>query len=194
MSLIYTDTRYFFLFASIFAIWAISELLGPVRWSRSKQGRRRDRRSLLLGTISGVAGVVFALFLPVLLPNGNMPQVTFFVGMVLIVLGVIWRWYAILTLGRYFTATVLIQEGQTVVQHGPYKYSRHPSYSGVLLLITGFGCLIGNWVSVLVIVAGLFLPLLYRMRVEEHEMVEAFGEEYIQYMRHTRWQLIPFIF
>jgi len=192
--LIYTSTTYALLSALVFLSWAISELMGPVRWSRSKQGKRRDRSSLLLGTASGLAGVIASFFFPFIVPDGNMPQATFFVGIAFVVLGVGWRWYAIFTLGRYFTAAVMIQENQTVVQHGPYKYSRHPSYAGVLLLITGLGCLIGNWVSVLVIVAGLFLPLLYRMGVEEHEMIEAFGEEYKQYMSRTRWRLIPFVF
>lgn len=191
--MIYTSTTYALFFALVFLSWAISEFLGPVRWSRSHQGTSRDRGSILLGTASGLAGVISAFLFPFIVPSANMPQVAFFVGIAFVVVGVGWRWYAIFTLGRYFTATVMIQENQTVIQHGPYRYSRHPSYAGVLLLITGLGCMIGNWISVLVIVIGLFLPLLYRMRVEEHEMSEA-CEEYKRYMSRTRWRLIPFVF
>lgn len=199
MPLIYTNIFYTLLVFLVFFAWAGSEFLGPVRWSYSKQGekgKRRDHRSLLLGAISGSAGVILSFSFPFILPAGNMPlpQATFLVGMAFAGLGVAWRWYAILTLGRYFTATVLIQESQTVVQRGPYRVVRHPSYTGVLLLVAGLGCLIGNWFSVLVIVAGLFLPLLYRMRVEEHEMIKAFGEEYERYRRNTKWRLIPFVF
>lgn len=198
MPLIYTNIFYTFLFVCVFGTWASSELLGPVRWSsRGKQGERRDRKSLLLGTVSGLAGVLLSFFFPFIFPYGNMTQATFpfFVGMIFIILGAGWRWYAIHTLGRYFTAMVMVQENQTVIQHGPYKYCRHPSYAGVLLIAFGLGWLIGNWLSVLAIVAGLFLPLLYRMKVEEHEMISsAFGKEYEQYMSRTKWRLIPFIF
>jgi protein-S-isoprenylcysteine O-methyltransferase len=195
MPLIYTNATYALLFVFVFLSWALSELLGPVRWSsHAKQGKRRDRRSLFLSAVSGVAGVIFAWGAPFLLPAANIPQIPFFfVGMACVALGVGWRWYAILTLGRYFTAEVIIQERQTVVSSGPYHYVRHPSYTGVLVIVAGLGLLIGNWVSVLVIVAGLFFPLLYRMSIEEHAMSEAL-EEYAQYMRRTRWRLIPFVF
>lgn len=196
MPLIYTNATYALLFVFVFLLWALSELLGPVRWSHAKQGKgkRRDRRSLFLGVVSGGAGVIFALASPFLLPAASIPQASFFfVGMACVALGVGWRWYAILTLGRYFTAEVIIQERQTVVSSGPYHYVRHPSYTGVLVIVAGLGLLIGNWASVLVIVAGLFFPLLYRMSIEEYEMSEAF-EEYAQYMRRTRWRLIPYIF
>ncbi|HEY7415013.1 MAG TPA: isoprenylcysteine carboxylmethyltransferase family protein [Ktedonobacteraceae bacterium] len=194
--LLYTNMTYTLLFVVIFLSWAMSELLGPVRWSHTTQGKgkRRDRRSLLLGGVSGGAGVIFALASPFLLLAANIPPAPFFfVGIACVALGVGWRWYAILTLGRYFTAEVIIQERQTVVSSGPYLYVRHPSYTGVLVIVAGLGLMIGNWASVLVIVAGLFFPLLYRMSIEEHEMSEAF-EEYAQYMRRTRWRLIPFVF
>ena len=196
MPLIYTNATYALLFVFVFLSWAMSELLGPVRWSsHAKQGKRRDRRSLLLSVVSGGAGVIFALAFPFLLPTANIPQAPlFFVGMACVALGVGWRWYAILTLGRYFTAEVIIQERQTVVTSGPYHYVRHPSYIGVLVIVAGLGLMLENWASVLLIVAGLFFPLLYRMNIEEHAMIEAFGEEYTQYMRRTRWQLIPFVF
>src|SRR5579884_310102 len=103
MPLIYTNATYALLFVFVFLSWALSELLGPVRWSsHAKQGKRRDRRSLFLGAVSGGAGVIFALASPFLLPGANIPQAPlFFVGMACVALGIGWRWYAILTLGRY---------------------------------------------------------------------------------------------
>ena len=98
--------------------------------------------------------------------------------MFLILLGMLWRWYAIATLGRFFTATVMIQPGQRIVTTGPYRFLRHPSYSGVLLIMAGMGCMIGNWGSILFVVSGLLFPLLYRIAVEEQEMLSAFGDEY----------------
>jgi protein-S-isoprenylcysteine O-methyltransferase Ste14 len=192
--MMYTNSGYAMGFGLTFGLWALSELLGPVRWGRSKKGQRRDRSSLLLGFLSGTTGVLLAIGFPLILPAANMPPAAFFGGMGLVVLGAGWRWYAIRTLGSYFTATVLIQNDQLVVQHGPYKYCRHPSYAGVIFVVAGFGCLIGNWLSVLCFVGGLLLPLLYRISVEEQEMLSALGETYRDYMSQTKWRLIPFVF
>ena len=193
LPLIYTHIAYTFIFGLVFILWAASEFLGPVRWSRSRAGKKRDRGSIVIGSIAGSSGVVLALVLPEFLPGVEMWQpAMFFVGLALVLIGIGWRWYAIRTLGRYFTATVLIQAGQTIIQDGPYRFIRHPSYTGVLLIVAGFGCMIGNWISLLTIVAGLFVPLLYRISVEEQELLAAF-EQYKQYMQHTK-RLIPFIF
>jgi protein-S-isoprenylcysteine O-methyltransferase len=192
--LIYTNTTYTIIFGSVFGIWATSELTGPVRWSQSRQGRKRDRGSILIGTALGLLGVVLALWFPLLLPNVSMGQpVAFFVGIALVFVGIYWRWYAIRTLGRFFTATVIIQENQHIITHGPYRLIRHPSYSGVLVIIAGLGCMIGNWISLLFILSGLFIPLLYRIAVEEQELLHAFGEQYETYMQRTK-RLIPFVF
>jgi len=53
--------------------------------------------------------------------------------------------------------------------------------------------MIGNWLSLLTIIAGLFFSLLYRIAVEEQELCAAFGEQYATYMQHTK-RLIPFLF
>ncbi len=51
--------------------------------------------------------------------------------------GLVLRWAAILTLGRFFTAAIAIHEGQPVITAGPYRYVRHPSYTGLLLAFLG---------------------------------------------------------
>lgn len=148
-----------------------------------------------MGALMGTSGVALSLLLPLLLPTAAIfsQLAAFFAGIVLVCLGAAWRWYAILTLGRYFTATIMIQTEQPVVQHGPYKLVRHPSYSGVLLVILGFGFMIGNWISLITIFTSLFVPLLYRIAVEEHELLQHLGADYQEYMKRTK-RLIPFVF
>ncbi|HEU5379827.1 MAG TPA: isoprenylcysteine carboxylmethyltransferase family protein [Ktedonobacteraceae bacterium] len=193
--MLYSHPIYTLILALVFGIWALSEFLGPVRWSGARKGSKRDRGSLLASFIAGIPTVVLAFLFPVLLPGARIswqPEV-FFVGMGLVLLGIVWRWYAILTLGKYFTATVMIQEAQPVIQHGPYTFIRHPSYSGILLIVGGMGCMIGNWASLLLPLAALFISLLYRIAVEEEALLQGIGQPYALYRQRTK-RLIPFVF
>ena len=61
-----------------------------------------------------------------------LPSWVFYPGIVLMILGIILRQWSMAVLGRFFSGTVGTQEGQFVVEKGPYKYIRHPSYTGAL--------------------------------------------------------------
>lgn len=192
--MIYTNGGYAIGFGVAFGLWTMSEFIGPVRWGRTREGKRRDSGSIILGFLFGTAGVLLAVCSPLIWPGANLPTGAFFVGVGVLLLGIGWRWYAITTLGKFFTATVIIHKDQSVIRHGPYKFCRHPSYAGFLFVIAGLGCMIGNWVSLVFIIVGQLIPLLYRISIEEREMLSALGEEYRAYMSNTKWRLIPFIF
>lgn len=104
--------------------------------------------------------------------------------------GLVLRWVAILTLGRFFTANIAIHEGQPVVTTGPYRYVRHPSYTGLLLAFLGLGVFFGNWLSLGVLVIPITLALIYRIRLEESVLVSALGPSYPAYCARTK-RLIP---
>ncbi len=193
--MLYTNTTYTFLFGFVFGAWAVSEMLGPVRWSRVRKGSQRDQGSFLLSLLGGSLGVVLALLFPLLLPSAHLPwqPLPFFVGTALVCAGASWRWYAICTLGRFFTASIIIQENHSLVQDGPYKLIRHPSYSGVLVLIVGIGLMIGNGLSLFLLTTSVLAGILYRIRVEEQELLRHFGEAYADYRQRTK-RLVPFVF
>jgi protein-S-isoprenylcysteine O-methyltransferase Ste14 len=67
----------------------------------------------------------------------------FAAGLVLMWAGIALRQWAVTVLGRFFTVDVRVQPDQTVVEAGPYRYVRHPSYSG--MIITFLGLALGNW-------------------------------------------------
>jgi protein-S-isoprenylcysteine O-methyltransferase len=58
--------------------------------------------------------------------------------------GIALRWYSVAVLGKYFTFDVAIHSRQVLVDAGPYRYIRHPSYSGALMSLLGFGLTLGN--------------------------------------------------
>ena len=120
------------------------------------------------------------------------PQI-FYLGLVLMVAGLIFRAYAIRQLGRYFTPEVAIQPGQHVVDRGLYRFLRHPSYTGTFMTILGYGLALTNGLSLAIMLLLAGLAYGFRMRVEEAALTEAFGDEYRAYMRRTK-RLIPFIY
>jgi len=112
-------------------------------------------------------------------------------GIAVALAGIAVRWWAVLTLGPFFTTRVMTRPDQTVVQSGPYRLVRHPSYTGMLITVFGMLLTSANWVSLACFVIA--LPgLAYRIRVEEQALIGALGEPYRDYMRRTR-RLVPFV-
>jgi protein-S-isoprenylcysteine O-methyltransferase Ste14 len=181
-----------FYYALTFA-WIALELSYCVRFVGRPGSRRQDRLSgpalaggLLLALFAGSA---VANAVPQATITWNRPYV-FALGIALGTAGLAVRWYAIKTLGRFFTMRVATSADQTVVDTGPYRLVRHPSYTGALM--TGVGVLLcsTNWLSLvclLVAVPG----FAYRMKVEEQALLAALGEPYRDYMRRTK-RLIPY--
>jgi protein-S-isoprenylcysteine O-methyltransferase len=114
-------------------------------------------------------------------------------GYALFVIGVVLRWYSIIHLGRFFTIDVAIATDHQLVDTGPYRFLRHPSYTGALLAFAGFALVMQNWASVIAITVPIFLAFLYRIHVEERALLAALGDRYCVYMRKTN-RLIPFLY
>jgi len=111
----------------------------------------------------------------------------------LLAAGIVLRIWAIVHLGRYFTVDVAIQQGQHVIQDGPYRFVRHPSYSGSILALIGLACLTFNWLGFVVIIACSLVAYTLRISVEEKVLFQSLGEEYRQYAERTK-RLIPGVF
>jgi protein-S-isoprenylcysteine O-methyltransferase Ste14 len=116
----------------------------------------------------------------------------FFAGIALMWAGMAFRYYAMRVLGRYFTFQVDVHSGQTVIEAGPYRYIRHPSYTGALITVLGLGLVLGNWASLVAILACILTGYAYRIHVEEAALISALGERYSEYMRRTA-RLVPFL-
>jgi protein-S-isoprenylcysteine O-methyltransferase Ste14 len=187
------------IFLAACLIWNVPEMIGAIK-QKAKVSRKeasiQDRGSL--GILIGLQWVGIALYflLAWLFQAAAISwhrTALFLIGIVLILLGVALRWYAIWTLGRYFTRDVAVSTAQKVVQNGPYRSIRHPAYSGTFLTMLGVGLAMTNWASLVVLLICVLTGHMYRVRVEEKALSQTIGQPYAEYIHHTR-RFIPFVF
>lgn len=196
LPLSYNHPIYAVIFWIAFAIWAVPEYVGSFVQRARAGAAVQDRGSNFFLIAMVWVGLALDFSISATLLWAAIPfarEAIFGLGIALVLLGVALRWYAIRVLGRYFTRNVAIAQGQTVVQAGPYRYIRHPSYSGTLLTMLGFGLALGNWLGLLALMVCSLIGYLYRVRIEERALATGLGQPYVEYMRHTR-RFIPFVF
>lgn len=184
------------LFAVALAICAAPEL-GRLLTRHHREGAvARDSGSLLV-LLSLLALSIFAAWIMAFLAPGaamiHGRAFIFGVGVALILAGTALRSYAIRVLGRYFVITVAVGPDQQVVESGPYRLIRHPSYTGALLALLGIALALTNWASLAAIIFCNAIGFGYRVMVEERVLARTLGQPYIAYMRRTR-RLIPYLF
>ncbi len=175
-------------------LWLISEVVIGLRYRAPAGARRQDRGSQLAVIAGYVIGIWTAVAIAYCFPDATIqwhPHVVAILSVSLMVAGIAFRGYAIRVLGRFFTVAVVTRPGQPVVEHGPYRLIRHPSYTGSLLTFLGMCLALTNWLAV----TAILLPLAgvsYRIRVEEGALLQSLGEPYEAYMRRTK-RLVPYL-
>ena len=177
-------------------VYLFSELLLTLtRRSRSRTGTKQDQSTLgvlwLVIMASVAAGVCVAAFWPAAALAHR--DLLAFAAVLLFGAGLGLRWWAIITLGRFFTVDVTIEKDHELVERGPFRVVRHPSYSGVLLAFIGFTLALRNWAAFLVVLVPIFFAFIHRMNVEEAALSRALGSRYLEYMRRTK-RLLPFVY
>jgi len=113
-------------------------------------------------------------------------------GLVLGAAGLIIRYVALTTLGRFFSRTLREAEDHTLVTSGIYHYIRHPGYLSDLLIFIGVALAMSNLITLLVVSLSFVAAYAYRIHVEEQMLIEIFGDRYRRYQKTSK-RLIPFI-
>lgn len=172
--------------------------LGLAVWRRATAaGGTADRDAgslrLLWMVISAsiTAGVLLAVYgvhpyLPAGFPWPGLGLGVFAVGTIL-------RWWSIRHLGRFFTVNVALAADHRVVDTGPYRWVRHPSYSGLLLQFAGLGLTLGTLPAVAIILVPITLALLHRIRVEETALRAHLPGSYAAYADRTK-KIVPLVY
>jgi protein-S-isoprenylcysteine O-methyltransferase Ste14 len=184
---------YAWLFWAVFLFVYVPEFRLIAR-ARPEAGQAQDRSMILIMLLGWIG-------FPIAFGVANWPnfvlawhqEVWFWLGIASLLVGSWLRRHCFRVLGKYFTGNVKVVDGQTVVQEGAYRWVRHPSYTGGMLMYLGTGLGLTNWLSTSIMVITGGLGYAYRVRVEERALASNLGDSYRQYMQRTK-RFVPFIF
>jgi protein-S-isoprenylcysteine O-methyltransferase Ste14 len=185
---------YTWFFWAVFLVAYVPEFLVIAR-AKPAPGDHTDRGSMTLIIIASWLAFP-AAFTVASWPRFALPThhvIWFVLGLAILLAGSALRHYCFRTLGRYFTGNVKVQANQPVIEHGAYRFVRHPSYTGGMLMFLGTGLALTNWLSALILLGMGAVTYSYRVRVEEQALGNSLGQPYLEYMRRTK-RFIPFVF
>ena len=177
------------------AMWCVIEIYWDVARKNavptsSSESRASRWRHLLLCLAAQIL-----IFLPIhglrqrYLPASAIVTAT---GLTLNAMGLALAIWARRCLGRYWSGEIAIKVEHRLIRSGPYRILRHPIYTALLSLNLGTAIVSGElhaligWVLVL-------LAYLRKIRLEEANLMKAFGAEYSDY-RADSWALLPGVF
>jgi len=178
----------------IIATAAVLWLSQPaIRTEEASTNKTTDRNTVwIILAMAGVSTIVpeleWAYFTQDI--NGSLLWNT--IGLALVGSGILFRVWAIRTLGRFFTSTVQTSREHQLVTAGPYALVRHPSYLGAFVTILGITVLLQAWTGLVVGAAAMFYAYYQRIKVEEAALLAQFGERYAEYVMNRK-KMLPAI-
>jgi protein-S-isoprenylcysteine O-methyltransferase Ste14 len=181
-------------FTVALAAWLVFEFVMRVRQRMRSAGPASEDRTYFV-LIPALAGSIIAA--EILGRSGGLPWPggvvwPFVVGLVLIAAGLGLRAWSIAVLGRFFQYRIKVQPGHQVVTGGPYRYVRHPSYTGIALVLAGIALACDDvWSLVAVAILG-GTGLWVRIRAEERQLTQALGADYERFAA-GRKRLVPWV-
>jgi protein-S-isoprenylcysteine O-methyltransferase Ste14 len=116
---------------------------------------------------------------------------TAWLAAVLCVIGLAFASWARITLGRNWSGIVTLKEGHELVESGPYRFVRHPIYTGILTMFFATAMALGHlagFAATLLVFASFWIKL----RDEEQLMLQQFPERYAIYRQRVK-RVIPFV-
>ena len=181
-------------FFVIYSIWILTFIIERVVISSSGQSATKiksDKGSYLLIFASIFLSITIAFtfaYAGIMI----LPLWVFYVGIGMMVIGLLVREWAVVTLRKFFSFTVRVREDHSIVQTGPYRLVRHPAYSGTMLIVIGVACALRSLAGIVILIIFFTLAFTYRITVEEKLLTQQLGQSYMEYMKRTK-RLIPYI-
>jgi protein-S-isoprenylcysteine O-methyltransferase Ste14 len=172
-----------------FAFWRLAALERTGVAERESDWSRMSYVLPLLLVIVLMIGPGWPPWLDYRLIRGGWIRYSIGVGMV--TAGLAFTVWARRVLGRNWSGRIAIKSGQQLVRAGPYRYIRHPIYTGGLLAILGSAAASGR-VSGFLAFCLACAALLHKIRIEERWLMREFGDQYREY-RGVSWMLVPYL-
>src|SRR5579863_2035962 len=163
--------------------------------SRPAKGEGTDRGSMQFIMLAGWVGMLGAFAVAgiqtFVISRGQ--KIWFVTGLAMLLGGSLLRRHCWRMLGQHFTGDVKASADQPVIDRGAYRWVRHPSYTGGILMYFGTGVALTNWMSALIMNLSGAVGYVYRVYVEEQASQANLGSRYQEYMQRTK-RFVPFIF
>lgn len=161
--------------------------------AESKEKKKTDRYTvwliILVSSIGQIVSLIDWAYFPSINKTNNAWMV---IGAVLLVAGTAFRLYAINILGKYFSSTVQIKKDHKIITAGPYKFLRHPSYTGAYIAMLGSAVFLNSIIGILIFGGGMLFVYRLRIIAEEKTLIQNFKVDYLNYSKHT-YKMFPLI-
>jgi protein-S-isoprenylcysteine O-methyltransferase Ste14 len=188
------DAVYRNLIPALWAAWGIYWWIMARNVKSTTREETRVSRALHIVPLVIAASLLLSPPLPIPILNSYFLRstfLTFFLGTGIVAFGLAFAIWARWTIGRNWSGTVTLKQGHELIRSGPYRWVRHPIYTGLLLGFLGSAIALGEWRGLLALLI-VFVALWRKLRLEERWMEEVFGDQYIRYRVEVS-ALIPFI-
>src|SRR5579864_9250666 len=167
MSALADASRY--LIPAFWVVWLVGWMLAAfgtkrTQWRESTAVAIWNRGPVVLGTAmlllpQRLPAALTYRFIP---PGPELPAI----GTILVLLGLLFAAWARIHLGGNWSGTVTVKEGHTLITKGPYRFVRHPIYTGMLLALIGTALAVGAAYAYIA-AARILLGFVLKLLVEE---------------------------
>lgn len=172
------------------AIWLTQP---PVTATDTKKNKSKDRYSVILIIGLSMISVISPVIEWAYFKDSDKTNILLAVlGLVLLIIGILFRAWSVQTLGKHFTPTVQIKENHQLITSGPYAVVRHPSYFGALIAMTGCAVFLNSYIGIFIVLCSMLYAYYVRINIEEEVLLQSFGSVYKTYQKKVQ-RLIPFI-
>jgi protein-S-isoprenylcysteine O-methyltransferase Ste14 len=180
--------------ALLVVVW-LSEAWSWRGRAKTEPPSEHDRGTVWVNRVVGGGGIAAAFaLLPVTRERADLalPAALAWGGIGVAACGMAIRAWAMGTLGRYFTATLQLQRDQPIIDRGPYRWIRHPSYLGGDLALVGVGLTCGTLPSALLMAVPFIAAHVWRIPIEERMLAQTRGDQWPPYRART-WRMLPYV-
>jgi protein-S-isoprenylcysteine O-methyltransferase Ste14 len=170
----------------IYLIWIVFESRISIK-EKEKGNKISDYGTLEFYATSQALTFLSALWFDSIWPSPNFAH---FLGFLVILFGICFRLWAIISLGHYYSHIIREVDNHKIIDSGSYKYIRHPAYAGMIVAHFGIVLYFFNLITLLIFFFTLIPAIILRIFVEEKTMFRIDG--YSKYAE-KRKRLIPLI-
>lgn len=175
------------LFIGLYVAWMVLEFRVTQKDISTEAKKTSDYATCQLYGAGQALTFLTALWFPSVWSGPNPAHVA---GLSIFILGGFYRLWAVRTLGRFYSHRVRIAAQHSIVATGPYRFTRHPAYAGMIIANSGISLYFLNGVTISVFFLLLLPAIFLRIAIEERTLFEIEG--YAEFAKRRK-RLFPLV-